>query len=117
MSLTPELQELLYQIVLAVVTFVAAVLGYYIRSYLLQLKAKVETEIGSKQLAWLTEFVEQAVNSAFQNPALQGIDKVKIKEFVLGQCMEFVEKNKLPFTRAQVDLLIESAVYWAKKIE
>ena len=111
----PEyLNELLMQVLLAVAGFVAAAVGFYLRLYLVKIKVRVETEIGREQYAWLEDVVSGLVHAAAQNPAFREFTGAQLKDYVLDQAGAFVERNKLPFDREDIDALIEQAVSWLK---
>ena len=115
MTLPVELQEVLMQLLIAVVGLVVGLLGYYGRQYLKKLDAKAEAELGQEQWFWLKEFVVNAAESVMQNPALAKYTKEQWREYVEAYAIKQIEAHNLPFDENDVEVLIEQAVYWIKK--
>lgn len=114
MTLPVELQDLLMQVLVAVVSLVVAAIGFYGRLYLKKLELQLKVKIGADQYAWLTTFITNAVHSASQNPLLKDFTGPALKEWVDAQATTFIHDNDLPFSEKDVDVLIEAAVKWMK---
>jgi hypothetical protein len=114
MTIPAEIQNLLTQLLVAVVGLAVAILGYYARMYIAKATELIRSKIGDQQYAWAKAFVDTAVAAAAQNPIMKDWSGAQLKEFVAKQTLLFAEKNKLPFDAGDVDLMIEAAVKWMK---
>jgi hypothetical protein len=115
MTLPVELQEVLMQLLVAVVGLVVGVIGYYGRMYIKKLEARATVELGRDQWYWLKGFVTDAVESVMQNPVMKDWTKEQLREYVEAYAVKQIEAHNLPFDEDDVEVLIEQAVYWLKK--
>jgi hypothetical protein len=115
MTIPAEIQNLLTQLLVAVIGLVVAVLGYYTRLCLAKLTDKIKADVGEKQFAWAKSFIETAVMAVSQNPAFAGWSGEMLKAYVMKEALAFSEKYKLSFDEAEIDLMIEEAVKWMKQ--
>lgn len=115
MQIPAELQDVLVQLLVAVVSLVVGLLGFYGRAYLKQLEKKIASQVGTAQWDWLREYINETVHAVAQNPAFEGWSGDKLKLYVKNQALIFVDKYKLPVDQGDVDAMIEAAVYWLKR--
>jgi hypothetical protein len=110
-----ELQDVLMQALLAVLTLAVAFLTFYGKLYLQKLEAAAKLQIGVEQYEWAKSFAYDAVQALAQNPAFANCTGAELKEWAVSEMLAFCEVNKLPFGEKEIDILIEQAVKTMKE--
>jgi hypothetical protein len=103
----PQLiQNLIVDVVLAFIGFVAFTARGLVQVGIEYLRAKV----GDRNFDSLLSYADMTVRFIEQSPAFQELDGDKKKELAIVELLKFCEQNKLPVDRALIDKTIESAV-------
>lgn len=84
---------------------VVAILSYYLRGLMLELKKKAESEVGESKVSRMLEIAELLVRAAEQITGLE-TDEAK-KDYVTKQLQVAVDDLNLPLTPEQLDAIIE----------
>jgi hypothetical protein len=84
---------------------VIAILSYYLKGYLQELKKRVEGEVGKERLDQVLELTELLIRAAEQLTGLE-TDEAK-KDYVTKELTELVADLGLPLTPEQIDAIIE----------
>lgn len=96
------MNEILFQIILALIPVIGAILTTYIIPL-------IKEKIGTEKLAKYEYWASMAVNAAEMIFKEAGMGESK-KEYVTNFLNEIFNKNKVVITEEQIEILIESAV-------
>jgi hypothetical protein len=106
---TPEIQKELLAFLSSLVGLVIVVFGS-IASYLaVKAKAYIAGKIGQDQYRWLMDYIASSVAAVAQNPLYESIANDLKKEKVVEWVEQFCAQYKLPFSKEQIDILVEDA--------
>ena len=84
---------------------VVAILSYYLRGLMLELKKRAENEVGESKVSRILEIAELLIRAAEQITGLE-TDEAK-KDYVTKQLQVAVDDLNLPLTPEQLDAIIE----------